>query len=72
MVELIICILISIIANECGGFSFESMFFYISIAIKLYKGCFRLQKNYKKHKQKLSKNTNDKKAIQKNARKNPI
>lgn len=58
MLELIICILISRIANECSGISFETMFLYASIAIQLYDGSFRLQKNY--NKQKISKNTNDK------------
>jgi len=60
MTMLIICILISKIAYECTGFPFETTFFYISLAIQLYKGCFRLQKNFIKQKQKISKNTNDK------------
>lgn len=63
MTELIICILISIIANECSGFPFDTMFFYISLAMQLCKGCFRLLKNYRNHKQKISKNTNEKNNI---------
>lgn len=56
MIELIICILISRIANESNGFPFDTMYFYISLAMQLCKGCFRLLKKYK---QKISKNAND-------------
>ena len=56
MVELVICILISIIANECNGFPFDTMFFYITLTMKLCKGSFRLLKKYK---QKIFRNTND-------------
>ncbi len=58
MMKLIICIFISRIATECSGISFETMFLYISTALQLYEGGFRLQKQYNKHK--LSKHTNDK------------
>lgn len=60
MLELIICILISRIAYECSSIPFETMFLYVSIAIQLYDDSFRLLKSYKKNKQKISKNTNDK------------
>lgn len=58
MTELIICILISEIACEHTVISFETAFFYISLALQLYKGCLRLQKKH--NKQKISKNTNGK------------
>lgn len=58
MTELIICILISEIACEHTVISFETAFFYISLALLLYKGCLRLQKKH--NKQKKSQNTNDK------------
>lgn len=58
MTELIICILISKIACEHTVISFETAFFYISLALRLYKGCLRLQKKH--NKQKISKNTNGK------------
>lgn len=59
MKGLIICIVISIIANECNKFPFDTTFAYISIAIQLYDTSLRLQKNYNKHKQKTYQNTND-------------
>ena len=59
MKALIICILISIIANEYNNFPFDTIFTYISIAIQLYNASLRLQKNYNEHKQKKQKNAND-------------
>lgn len=57
--QLLICILISLVADECNSFSFDTMFTYITIAIQLYEACLQLQKNYKEHKQKTFQNTND-------------
>lgn len=46
---IIISTLISLIAYKCGNFPFESVFFYVSLAIGIYKSFLSLQKKYKKY-----------------------
>lgn len=59
MVNLLICLLISLVAHECNGYPFDTIFTYITIAMQLYEGCSELLKKYKIHQQKTYQNTYD-------------
>lgn len=56
MANIIISIAVSIIACKYGGFQFDTIFTYITIAIQLYEGYARLIKKHKGRKR----NTDDK------------
>ena len=59
MVNLLICILISLVAHECNCYTFDTIFTYITIAMQLYEGCLELQKKYKIRQQKTYQSTDD-------------